>query len=69
MRLVERPNGRAQAEHVCADPVFYVLCSQSTALAGENRRLLNLNAAVEFARDNNLLGVLVEGELLVRDDD
>lgn len=59
------------------DPVFFA--SQCGGTGGEvpsvpaasmqnaiDRRLSTLAAAVEFAKANNLLGVLVEAQLLVR---
>ncbi|VDB90068.1 unnamed protein product [Peniophora sp. CBMAI 1063] len=46
-------------------PVLYVSCKGSPSPSPrDDRRLASLDAAVEFARGNNLLGVLVQGELL-----
>ncbi|KZV72085.1 hypothetical protein PENSPDRAFT_370440 [Peniophora sp. CONT] len=45
-------------------PVFYILYGRKYGITSEDWRLVSLDAAVEFARSNNLLGVLVQGELL-----
>lgn len=61
---------------VCPDPVFLAsLCGESahqrpsaTALGTDDvydYRFASLGAAVEFAKQNNLLGVLLDASLLV----
>ena len=61
---------------ISADPVFFAAqCGEvnrsspsDTALSTKDtndRRLSSLSAAVEFAKDNNLLGIFVDADLLV----
>lgn len=41
-------------------------CSYQMVDENQDDRLRSVSAAVEFAKDNNLLGVFVDAELLVR---
>jgi hypothetical protein len=48
------------------DPVFFASSGKKGGEEGRDWRFESLSAAVEFARSNNLLGVLENAEVLVR---
>lgn len=63
---------RAMAEHVVTDPVFFSSLCGSTldfpipgAIIDDNSGSFTIAAAVDYAKSNNMLGVLLDAELLV----
>jgi CDK inhibitor PHO81 len=67
-----RPNVCAMAKHVVTDPVFFSsLCGSTSispspgAIFDDNRGSFTIAAAVDYVKSNNMLGVLLDAELLV----